>query len=445
MIKGSFFKTMGRTRRTRIKNKNVARDLNLSSDRDLVYFMQWMTRNGWSQLHRFQVSEFKNTGRGVLTKESVHVGDSLVKIPKKLLITLNSVSQSEHFTKFTDLSNRFSTQQLLAAFLVFQRHLAEKSFWYHYINSLPKTFPIPAFYNFSNDVPDFLSEEISKMLKKMREQYEHFLQSINKSLKCDHCNNSAGSIFDFESFKWAWCTVNSRAVYISPDCGGNLKFQLTDSNCLALAPYLDLFNHSNSAKVKAAVTSDGSYEITTLTDCKKFSQVFINYGQHSNLNLYLQYGFILESNINDVIPLSFPSIVQCTKKIYPNVLNSMNTYVNYISSHSLLKNPSLNLDGLSWSANVIIFILISSNRMNLKSIEFKVYSDDFDDEDLQLIKEIALILIEDKRTELGGFVNQLENQGGALSSGDQLLCHQTSINLIKEYLSILDKCESTFH
>ena len=59
-------------------------------------------------------------------------------------------------------------------------------------------------------------------------------------------------IFTFEAYRWAWSTVNTRAVFMphdlttleSGDPRGN------SAKCLALAPLLDLLNHSSHVEVR---------------------------------------------------------------------------------------------------------------------------------------------------------------------------------------------------
>ena len=60
-------------------------------------------------------------------------------------------------------------------------------------------------------------------------------------------------------------------------------------DCLALAPYLDMFNHSASADVEAGVDLVGGggdsrdhYQIVSNVGFERHSEVFISYGRHGN-------------------------------------------------------------------------------------------------------------------------------------------------------------------
>ena len=58
-------------------------------------------------------------------------------------------------------------------------------------------------------------------------------------------------------FAWAWFTVNTRAVYLSVDPrdveNGSVVGEQPAGESLALAPYLDLLNHSGSVAVQAGI------------------------------------------------------------------------------------------------------------------------------------------------------------------------------------------------
>jgi hypothetical protein len=58
---------------------------------------------------------------------------------------------------------------------------------------------------------------------------------------------------DRNRFEWAWFTVNTRAVYLAVDPRDPGGQQQSAEDSLALAPYLDLLNHSANVTVQAGV------------------------------------------------------------------------------------------------------------------------------------------------------------------------------------------------
>lgn len=55
------------------------------------------------------------------------------------------------------------------------------------------------------------------------------------------------SIFSYSALLWAWCTVNTRSVYMK--LRRRQCFSAEPDTC-ALAPYLDLLNHSPNVQVR---------------------------------------------------------------------------------------------------------------------------------------------------------------------------------------------------
>lgn len=56
----------------------------------------------------------------------------------------------------------------------------------------------------------------------------------------------SGEEIEYSQFLWAWFCVNSRSVFYR---SAGSEFVREDGNHLALAPYLDLLNHSVGAQV----------------------------------------------------------------------------------------------------------------------------------------------------------------------------------------------------
>ena len=96
-------------------------------------------------------------------------------------------------------------------------------------------------------------------------------------------------------FRWAFVILLSRAARLSSKANGEE---------LALVPYADLMNHSPYSNTYIDAQKSGlpllsrQEEVALYSDrnYRKFEQVFINYGEKSNADLLLLYGFALEKN-----------------------------------------------------------------------------------------------------------------------------------------------------
>lgn len=82
------------------------------------------------------------------------------------------------------------------------------------------------------------------------------LDIINNN-HCSHCNLHLQEIITFTKYKWAYYVVNTRAIYIDSKllCKENM-FNIKQPNNLALAPFLDLFNHDINTTVKVSVITE---------------------------------------------------------------------------------------------------------------------------------------------------------------------------------------------
>ena len=94
-------------------------------------------------------------------------------------------------------------------------------------------------------------------------------------------------------FVWAWYAVNTRCITLNTD-SNNPSWALKSPK-IALAPFLDCLNHSETCQIHAYL-DDSGYIIRTRTDFDKNIQVFINYGPHDNNFLLSEYGFCIPNN-----------------------------------------------------------------------------------------------------------------------------------------------------
>lgn len=109
-------------------------------------------------------------------------------------------------------------------------------------------------------------------------------------------------------FTYTWLLVNTRTFYWSypdlPRASPHLPTRrplLTASDCYALCPFIDYFNHSDSGCTPSSSAS--GYAVTADRDYKAGDEVYVSYGPHTNDFLLVEYGFILGENGNDSLPL----------------------------------------------------------------------------------------------------------------------------------------------
>lgn len=136
----------------------------------------------------------------------------------------------------------------LCTFLVSEKHVGDRSPWKPYLDILPKSYTCPVCLEpeVVALLPDPLkakAEEQRALVRDLFASSRDFFHTLQPLFV-----ESADSVFSYCSFLWAWCTVNTRAVYLRSRRQECLS---AEPDTCALAPYLDLLNHSPHVQVRS--------------------------------------------------------------------------------------------------------------------------------------------------------------------------------------------------
>ncbi|XP_028902050.2 SET domain-containing protein 4 [Zeugodacus cucurbitae] len=371
---------MGRTGRARQRNKRIRATRNTSEDylNPLIY---QLSCQGWHNSTRLTAREFPITGRGVCSKvQKYAAGDTLISLPLKCLVTIKTLEEATHFKSLFDITKfhkdrKISFQALLALYILHERHLEEASHISAYINSIPKHFSTPYFCPIAElqRLPEEILEKTVEQNRLIRENYA-CLKSVFHRNDCSYCGQQCfEEIYTLDAFKWAYFAVNTRSVYVfsrqfKPD---KCYFQplLSDEPNMALAPFLDLFNHSADVTTSADLLPTGpnkqleyvlTLERSTTETLLPRSQLFISYGALSNYKLLTEYGFFIPQNQHDYFSFSLTDIEDFLKqdKTYSNLILHRNKFV-FIRHHNLHDEMFVHHDdGASHNLCVILHLLV---------------------------------------------------------------------------------------
>lgn len=293
----------------------------MSSVKQLDACINWCKNNGATIDDSV---EFKITGTkgitavasGILSTEA-----PLIRIPKKLLITNELAKEKFGVTE----ENIFKTNpnalvQLYVAKLKFDQ--TEESFYSPYIDMLPLKLEQPYFWN-SEEIEILKGTDLYLLLRKnleklVREWYDllstlklkpegsdlykemndsnnfdvfKFVSILNHDNETIHWNS-------FRAYLWASGVFSSRAfpkLIIDDHC--------SNINEAFLYPIVDLLNHKNGVNVKWVAQNDQVCFITQEV-LKKGDEIFNNYGDKSNEDLLLSYGFTEDNNQCDFARLT---------------------------------------------------------------------------------------------------------------------------------------------
>jgi hypothetical protein len=187
-------------------------------------FKQWFTDKG-GIVNGLDVAEFEGMGRGIQAARDIVPDQDVLFIPASMIISSNTVKTSDDkdhkqiFKLFQD------EQELITAFILFERAKGDDSFWKPYFDVLPQY--IPNLGHSSADELDGLqhppfANEIKRTNKKTRAAFQNFL------IKTNEIWPSSVSATEMD-YMWAASIVDSRAF----------RFQ----GSINLAPFSDMFNY----------------------------------------------------------------------------------------------------------------------------------------------------------------------------------------------------------
>lgn len=368
----------------------------------ILNLMQFLEANKWQNDGLLRVADFPETGRGIRTigDEAFYPSDTLIDMPfKSVFISLITIMEDKGFRNhcLSKLEANVSTQLLLTVYVLYQQHLGDKSGWQAYIDTLP----------LSLSTPHFCKQEELDCVPMVRHLVTNAVQDIINSFQsafdrslCQCCGGKLVDIISKDQLLLMYFLVNSRSVYCDPviirnNCPGRLP--LSDEPNMALAPFLDFFNHSDSVETESNLfldkrRSELRYELITNTAMASSGQLFISYGNHCNFKLLMEYGFVIEGNQHEKIDLSMDQIENFMKS-YPKFYHAKK--VVFIKSQKMHSEVFISSEGMSYNLETI-FKIFKSAGLTEKSLSELVYKNSTTvpiDDSVDLEKDLYSYLI----------------------------------------------------
>lgn len=344
----------GRCWKARQQSRRVQKSVSHSHLNIFVDLKRWMqnvsNRQAVQSCKLLEPASFEETGRGLRTNNKLIPGDKIVSIPAQCLITVDTALESPVGFVLCSSGEKLTPQQLLSLFLAVESDKGDKSAWSPYIRSLPSLYT--NIINFSRTELSLLTPHVRQLANDAVNRF----QIATRNIMCFVKNFAPEYLpsLSSETLKWAWSTVNTRSVYLETSPHPALDLQQEESN-VALAPFLDLLNHTDSAEITAGLSSDGScYDILTYDTYKKYDQVFICYGAHDDVKLMVDYGFTLPSNINNTFSFTIDDIVS----ILPQKMTKgeLDRKHKIVVESQLSKKLVCSMEGCSWALSTALKI-----------------------------------------------------------------------------------------
>lgn len=420
---------LGRAARKRKRKHNTSvESVSLCHQEQYVRLIRFLKQKNFTSTI-LQPANFSDTGRGLQALKAIKPGRLLISLPQTCLLTTAVVLRSYLGPFIKSWTPRLSPLLVLCVFLVLERHRSPLSEWFPYIDVLPTTYTCPVY--FSDDVMNVLpvavrgwALEQRASVRELHSSNQPFFRSLQPLV------DSVEEVFTFEALRWAWCTVNTRSVFMPHSPNPYLSGQDT----CALAPFLDLLNHRPDVQVSAHFNSaTRCYDIHSVSGIDCYQQAFINYGSHDSQRLLLEYGFVASNNPHSVVYIDKDSLCKILQGD-----SSLEQKMNFLSENELLSNLTISSEGPGWRLMTVVRVL-SLPRMQLGQWKAVLLGQSLCEERqkwcIRTIRTLCVYTLQDTDTALEKISQMLLQCEGPMT--EQL---GVVMNLRQEERSILRKC-----
>jgi hypothetical protein len=241
--------------------------------------------------------------RGIISTKDIYKGDIIMEIPYKYLIELTYCTK--YISKF--IHKEFESTNSIIAVYILLESLNNKTKWKYYFDSLPNDFNNYIYFYKKNKM-DLLKN--STMMCKDTQNFSYNIDNIKKDSliaynELKQNNKLPKKYLDINEFTNLFIKyriiVDSRAF----------TYEKKNEFEVGLVPYADLFNHSYSSNIYWYFDdTKKAFIVQAFEDIKSNSEIFFSYGEKSNIQLVIHYGFSLKNN-----PYSDLSFMYKNKKI----------------------------------------------------------------------------------------------------------------------------------
>ena len=284
----------------------------------------WLKENG-AEFDSLGVTYAISEGRGVVAEKNILSRETIAILPKKVLITTPIVLRLGYYAKrafYAEYSpwsgSQYLQEHISMAVFIMEQRLNENSFFYAYLDTLPKdSSHLPMFYK-ENDFAEFTGSEfpleVINMQQNARGEFNDLISLLGNSFK---------QRFTVDDYLWARATILSRAFRIYPEGHLDESLEINKNKCtnelLAMVPMADMLNHRATPNVVWTFDPDlQGFTLIATRDILPGEPIYDSYGSKSNTQYLKNFGFALKdadtsltftmyrSDISDVCPITQP-------------------------------------------------------------------------------------------------------------------------------------------
>ena len=240
----------------------------------------------WLKLENDNIRMFEKNSRGIYSINDIKKGERIMEIPEKYILEYSNINNFEITEKLNNTNSYFAIYLLLESF-------NKKSYWKIYLDSLPK--------NLSEYIYFFNSDKLSQLKNTsiMCSKTYNFLEHM-KYIKKDCITLYKWiikkklldkNLMDYDSFFKLFLKFR---IYI---CSRIFSYTKNNNEENGIVPYADLLNHSQNPNTTWYYDDTKNvFVVESTKNIKKNTEIYDSYGQKTNIQLIMYYGFSIKNN-----------------------------------------------------------------------------------------------------------------------------------------------------
>mmetsp|Transcript_33591 Transcript_33591/g.73311 ORF Transcript_33591/g.73311 Transcript_33591/m.73311 type:complete len:494 (-) Transcript_33591:326-1807(-) len=251
---------------------------------NLDEFWQWMKQNKVVDEAKVAVQpKAFEEGAGLVSNREVKKNEVLLAVPEKFLMNYKAAIAS----KIGNYLEGLKPWLAVTLFLLHERSLGAASDWAPYISVLPSSLDLPMYWS-EDELKELEGTQVLEStlgyLGYAQSEYEGLQEYVFKP----NPDVFPEDIYNAESFLWAFGILRSRTF--DPFVGDDI----------ALVPGADLINHTDYGialwqRKKGLFGGEPTAALVSANAAVAGEQVYMNYGDKTNSQLLLDYGFVSTS------------------------------------------------------------------------------------------------------------------------------------------------------
>jgi histone-lysine N-methyltransferase SETD3 len=250
-------------------------------------FVKWL-RDGGAKFDKVKMRYYSADYRGVHAKMRVRKNEVLVHIPLNLIITLEMAKEAPIGAKMEKANLRLlSPKHSFLSSYVLQELREKDTKWGPYLDMLPKS---------TDNFPIFFTKEERKWLigSPFLQQVESKIEDVAKDYQTIVNDVPEFTKYSLKEFSHVRMLISSRIF------GINVNGKKTDS----LVPLADMLNHRHPQQTSWEYKEDvKGFVIDVKEAIPRGDEIYDSYGRKCNSRFFMNYGFILENNIDNEVPI----------------------------------------------------------------------------------------------------------------------------------------------